>query len=114
LIDRFLAEYNPVVRVIEHYTMDEDIEYLNVRIYIPRAYTLVVIREYWQGRNLVAYGYYLRTYDYEEWWDNRPHHPEVQTQPHHRHSRGEVHPLQNPSIEEFLINVKQLLHKHPA
>jgi len=68
LIDRLLSEYNPVARVIEHYTMnEEDIEYLNVRINIPHANTVVVIREYWQGKNLAAYGYYLRAYDYEEW-----------------------------------------------
>lgn len=67
LVNKFLGEYNPVVRVIEHYTTDEgDIEYLNVRIIIPHTSVLVEIREYWQGNNLIAYGYYLRAYDYEE------------------------------------------------
>jgi len=113
LINRLLGEYDPIVRVIEHYTVDEeDVEYLNIKINIPHANTVVVIREYWQGKSLVAYGYYLRTHDYEEWWDNRPHHPEIQTHPHHKHIGGEVHPSQNPSLEEFLGTVKQLLHKH--
>jgi len=68
LIYRLLGEYNPVVRVIEHYTMDEeDLEYLYVRIVFSRANAVVVIREYWQGNNLVAYGYYLRAYNHEEW-----------------------------------------------
>jgi len=88
--------------VIEHYIINEDnIEYLNVRINIPHANTVVVIREYWQGNDLVAYGYYLRAYDYEEWWDNRPHHPEIQTYPHHRHLGEEIYPLQDPSLEKF-------------
>ena len=113
LVSRFLGEYNPVVRVVEHYTTGEgDIEYLNVRIIIPHTSVLVEIREYWQGNNLVAYGYYLRAYDYEEWWDNRPHHPEIQTHPHHRHLGGEVYPLQDPSLEKFLDTARQLLHKH--
>ena len=112
-INKLLGEYNPVVRIIEHYTTDkEDIEYLNVRINISHADTIVVIREYWQENNLVAYGYYLRAYDYEEWWDNRPHHPEIQTHPHHKHLEGKVYPLQNPSLRKFLDNVRQLLHKH--
>ncbi len=113
LINKLLGEHDPVVRVIEHYVMDEeDIEYLNLRISIPHANAVVVIREYWQGNNLVAYGYYLRAYDYEEWWDNRPHHPEIQTHPHHRHLRGEAYPLQDPSLEKFLDTVRQLLRKH--
>jgi len=91
---------------------EEDVEYLNIKMRIPHANTVVVIREYWQGKNLVAYGYYLRTRGYEEWWDNRPHHPEIQTHPHHRHVGGEIHPSQNPSLEEFLDTVKQLLHKY--
>jgi len=42
LIDRLLGEYNPVVGVIEHYTMgEEDVEYLNVRINIPHANAVV-------------------------------------------------------------------------
>jgi len=46
LINRLLGEYNPVVRVIEHYTMDEeDVEYLNIKISIPHANTVVVTYE---------------------------------------------------------------------
>jgi len=42
LIDRLLGEYSPVARVTEHYTMDEeDLEYLNARIDLPQAYTVV-------------------------------------------------------------------------
>ena len=113
LISSLLSEYNPVVRVIEHYIMNEgEVEYLNINITIPRINMVVVIREYWKERNLVAYGYYLRVHDYEEWWDNRPHHPEIQTHPHHRHLGGEVYPLQDPSLEKFLNTVRQHLHKY--
>jgi len=48
----------------------------------------------------------------EEWWDNRPHHSEIPTHPHHRHLEGKVHLLQDPSLEKFLERVKELLHKN--
>ncbi|MET1159557.1 MAG: DUF6516 family protein [Thermoprotei archaeon] len=112
LINRLLGEYNPVVRVVEHYVANEgDVEYLNVKINIPHGNTVVAIREYWQRDSLVAYGYYLRAYDHEEWWDNRPHHPEIQTHPHHKHLGEKVQPLRDPSLEKFLNAVRQILHK---
>jgi len=47
LINKLLSEYNLVVRVIEHYTMNEgDVEYFNVRINIPHTNAVVEIREY--------------------------------------------------------------------
>jgi len=113
LIDRLLGEHDPVVRVVEHYTLDEKgAEYLSVRISVHHANAVVVIREYWQGNSLAAYGYYLRTHGHEEWWDNRPHHPEIHTHPHHRHIGGEAHPSLNPSLEKFLDTVNRLLHLH--
>ena len=35
-------------------------------------------------------------------YDNAPHHRGLPTFPHHRHVRGEVRPLESPSIEEFV------------
>jgi len=62
---------------------------------------MVMIREYIVEETIVAYGYYLRAANYEEWWDNRPHHQEVPTYPHHRHVNGKIKPLEGRSIKEF-------------
>ena len=35
-------------------------------------------------------------------YDNAPHHGGLPTFPHHKHVRGEVKPLETPSIEEFV------------
>jgi hypothetical protein len=87
LVNRLLGEFNPVIRVVEHYVgVEEDIEYLNIRIRFRQIGALVPIHEYWQGGNLTAYGYYVRVRGYEEWWDNRPHHPEIPKYPHHKHA----------------------------
>ena len=112
LINKLLGEFNPVIRVIEHYTVEgEDLEYLNLRVRFPQANALIMLREYWREGDLVAYGYYIRIKGYEEWWDNRPHHPEISTHPHHRHFEGKVYPLQEPSLENFLERINELLHK---
>jgi len=113
LVNRLLGEYHPVVKVIEHYTSENgDIEYFNIRIHFPQASALIMLREYWQREALMAYGYYIQIKGNEEWWDNRPHHPEIPTHPYHRHLEGKVHPLQDPSLEKFLERVKELLHKN--
>jgi hypothetical protein len=112
LVNKLLEQFHPIIRVIEHYAgTEEDSEYLNIRISFPQIGGLVVIREYLQRGNLVAYGYYLQIKGYEEWWDNRPHHPEIPTHPHHRHIGREVHPLPNPSLEDFLKRVRSLLQQ---
>lgn len=111
LINRFLGGFNPLIKVVEHYIANdkESEEYLQLRIRFRHVNALVMLREYWCRGTLIAYGYYMRIGSYEEWWDNRPHHPEVPTHPHHRHLEGRVHPLQDPSLENFLRRVKELL-----
>ena len=109
-INRLLGKFKPTIRVAEHY-IDErmGIEYINVRVIFQGLNAILVLREYWQEETLVAYGYYIRIGSYEEWWDNRPHHPEIETFPHHRHIVEKVRSLQNPSLEEFLKRARELL-----
>jgi len=93
LINKLLEELNPQIRIVEHYTSpEENTEYPNIRMRFPQIGALVMIREYWHRGNLIAYGYYLQVEGYEEWWDNRPHHPEIPTYPHNRHVEREVSP----------------------
>ncbi len=50
----------------------------------------------------VVYGYYMRISNHVEWWDNRPHHPEISTFPHHRHIGDRVEKLENPDLSAFI------------
>lgn len=110
LIKSILGQFSPITRIMEHY-IDAKIgaEYVNIRVTISEPDTVLIIRQYWRGGTLVAYGYYVRIGGYEEWWDNRPHHPGVQTFPHHQHVKGKVYPLQDYSLKAFLTRVKELL-----
>jgi len=41
-------------------------------------------------------------------YDNSPHHPHLKTHPHHKHIKETIKPLQKPTIEEFIKEVKQI------
>ncbi len=110
LVERVLGEFRPLVRVMEHYVgFEGSVEYINLKVVLSELDAVLVIRQYWRRGVLVAYGYYVRVGDYEEWWDNRPHHRDVPSYPHHRHVGDEVKPLLDPSLESFLARVKELL-----
>jgi len=68
-------------------------EFLSGGVILKYAYTLLI------GSEVV-----LR-------YDNAPHHRDLPTFPHHKHVRGEIRPLERPSIEEFVKEVKPLVLK---
>lgn len=107
-IKEYLSEFKPVIIVSEH-SLEEEREYINLRIIIEQLRVLIIIREYLVRGNVIAYGYYFRTRTHEEWWDNRPHHPEISTYPHHKHTSGKIEPLKTPSLESFLEHIKKFL-----
>ncbi|WP_143522162.1 toxin-antitoxin system TumE family protein [Pyrodictium delaneyi] len=74
------------------------------------------LRQIRRGDKVIAYSYYWLSQSGEtiEGWDNAPHHPEVETYPHHRHVGGEVRPLEDPSLEAFLEHVKGTLLGEPG
>jgi hypothetical protein len=111
LVREILGEHKPVVEVIEHFLEDEK-EYLNIRIVIEYKNAIAIIREYIYRETVIAYGYYFRMTGYEEWWDNRPHHQELPTYPDHKHIDGKIEPLEKRSIEEFLRHLGELLAMH--
>jgi len=41
-------------------------------------------------------------------YDNAPHHPGVETFPHHKHVEDRVEPLRDPSLEAFLEEARTL------
>ncbi len=44
-------------------------------------------------------------------YDNAPHHPHIETFPHHKHESDEIKPLYNHSIEAFIKEVENLVKK---
>lgn len=83
---------------------------------------LIDIREVWRGEELVDYGYQLTIAEYRGGegavaytnilrYNSAPHHPELPTFPHHRHVEGRVEPLENPSLEKFLEEARQILER---
>ena len=99
------------VTLVMKHEVSANSEYLSLRVEIPHSGAFLEIREFWKGKELMAYGYYVRVKSYEEWWDNRPHHREVVTFPHHRHVKGKVEPLFDYSLEAFLERVKELVRR---
>ena len=78
------------------------------------SYTLLV-REIWIKNTLTRYGYQLlRNRSHVLRYDNAPHHPEVPTFPHNKHVGDDVEPLENPSLEKFLEEAKQIVDLHSS
>jgi hypothetical protein len=69
------------------------------------------VNEVWLNGTLRKYAYYWLTPSDEviQGWDNAPHHPEVNTHPHHVHIAGEVHPSQVGSLADVLDILEQRL-----
>jgi hypothetical protein len=65
--------------------------------------------EIWMEGELHKYAYYWLTPSGEviQGWDNAPHHPEVNTHPHHVHSAGLVYPSQVRSLLTVLDVLEQ-------
>jgi len=110
LIYEKLGKYDVNLNIVKHEVKD-DIEYFDAEITIPEKDLFIEIREYLVKGKIVSYGYYLRMRDYMEWWDNRPHHPEIGTYPDHKHIDGKVEPLHNPSFEAFIEHVVEIIKK---
>ena len=45
-------------------------------------------------------------------WDNSPHHPELETFPHHKHINNEVAKSLEISLEEVLLFIQKRLNKN--
>lgn len=67
------------------------------------------LNEVWIVGRLQKYAYYWLTPTDEivRGWDNAPHHPEVDTYPHHVHDADTVHPSNIRSLQDVLILLKR-------
>ena len=86
-------------------------------LYILKAKVVLIdssvfyIREIWKGKTLVAYSYYWfdATGKLLEGWDNAPHHREIDTFPHHKHTAEGVERLEDLDIHAFLKNIRKII-----
>jgi len=62
-------------------------------------------------RNSIAKYSYTLLYDEKVIlrYDNAPHHPHIETFPHHKHENDEIKPLHNYSIESFIKEVESII-----
>ena len=42
-------------------------------------------------------------------YDNSPHHPEIDSYPHHKHTPGEIRPSNIPSIQDILNEISAMI-----
>ncbi len=69
------------------------------------------LNEVWIAGRLQKYAYYWLTPTDEiiRGWDNAPHHPEVDTYPHHVHHTDAIHPSNIRSLQDVLILLKHYI-----
>jgi hypothetical protein len=71
------------------------------------------LNEVWIAGSLQKYAYYWLTPTDEiiRGWDNAPHHPEVDTYPHHVHHSGTIHPSSIRSHQDVLLLLNQYMQE---
>jgi len=83
-----------------------------------KDFSMLFIREIWKDEELLKYAYYWYTVNNElvVGWDNAPHHKEIETFPHHKHSAKGVEPSTEtnlPSVIEYIGKVFTGDHGEP-
>ena len=66
--------------------------------------------------SVIKYSYTLLYGEYDEKvilrYDNAPHHPYIETFPHHKHKNDKVKPLKNHSIDSFIEEVESIIKEN--
>jgi len=94
---------------VEKHRIIEDVEYLRLTISCPEGITIHV-REFVKADSIARYSYQLLVNEENMLrYDNTPHHPEIRTHPHHKHKRGRVYPLPNPTLQAFIEEALEML-----
>ena len=73
--------------------------------------SLLHINEVWLEGRLSKYAYYWLTPTGEliQGWDNAPHHPEIETYPHHSHTNQGIQPSVLRSLADVLETIERQL-----
>ncbi len=97
-------------KLVKHY-MVAGYEYIRLEINCPENIK-IPIREFWRNNELIRYGYQLVIGNKTILrYDNTPHHPEIETFPHHKHVLNEVQPLYDNSIESFIEEILKIIRQ---
>ena len=111
-MERLLERFSDIIVEVEEHSIAKRGEIvLEKATLVLLDNTRLYIRQIRRRHEILAYSYYWIDPSGKiiEGWDNAPHHPEVETFPHHRHVGDRVEPLHDPSLEALLQQVKQKL-----
>lgn len=99
-----LGEFSDIIRTIESSSTTEryGFEFFKMRLRLIDGSSLRI----WEKRfknSLQRYSYYWldEVDDQIIGWDNAPHHPEIETFPHHKHVDGKLVPSEDKLIDVF-------------
>lgn len=97
-----LDDFKDIIRAIELASTTEryDFQFLKIRVRLIDGSSLR-IWEKRSGESLQRYSYYwLNELDNQIiGWDNAPHHPDIETFPHHKHTGGKTLPSDDKLID---------------
>ncbi len=111
-IERITNEYQDIVKSIEKLDIlkEEDISRIKAKIILFDG-TILWIREFWISNKIEKYSYYWLRPDESViiGWDNAPHHKEITTFPHHKHSGNKVESSNQTKLKEVLEFIREML-----
>jgi hypothetical protein len=87
-----------IIEVVE----EASVQLLRVRAEIIDGSLLYVREAFFPYASKYSYHWQTRTGELLLRWDNAPHHPELSTQPHHKHVGEQIGPSARVSIEDVL------------
>lgn len=124
-----LDQYLDRIQNILYSRQEIIIEHLQITETVPDQKGLVYARlRFWDNslleftESLVEHGVMLTksnyAYHYQDAnnklifrYDNAPHHSEISTHPHHKHTRGKVEAAEPPHLNDVLREIDQLLYR---
>jgi len=77
---------------------------------ILNNYSILYIRELWKDEQLLKYSYYWFTANNKliMGWDNAPHHRELDSFPHHKHSEKGIEPSTEQNLPDVIEYITRL------
>lgn len=111
-LERIVEEYRDIVAGVDtlDISQEEQITKTKAKLRLFDG-TVLRIREIRLGGRLEAYSYYWLRADETIiiGWDNAPHHKEVPTFPHHRHTETRIEPSQEANLRDVLKFIRHFL-----
>lgn len=114
IFDNNVREFSDIIESVEELSIsdEEGLVKLKAKLKIYNS-TVLWVREIISERRLIAYSYYWLRPDNSLilGWDNAPHHPEVDTFPHHKHigEKNEVRLSQENKLTDVLKFIRDFI-----